>query len=140
MKRFKPNRLFIGLRQAALVVASSLLLAACGLFIDDPATLALQHIKTLVNMPAADFMEQRKRLAMREQGSIDYLRARIDQSATLFFDIEDMRRPDAKQREVTISVSEKRGARGSHELARYRAQVEQNEKGVWKIILFQLVE
>lgn len=91
-------------------------------------------------MPAAEYLEQRKGLALREQGSIDYLRARIEQNATLFFDIEDMRRPDAKQRQVIFSVSEKRGGRGSYELARYRAQVKKNEKNVWKVVSFQLAE
>lgn len=140
MKRFKPNKLYFSLWRTVLVVISFFVLSACGLFADGPATQALQRIETFVTMPAAGYLEQRKRLALREQGSIDYLRARIEQDATLSFEIEDMRRPDAKQREVIVSVSEKRGARGSQELARYRAQVKQNEKGVWMVISFQLVE
>jgi len=140
VKLIKRHKLLVSPWHIILLAASFFTLGACGFFTDNPATQALQHIQTFVGMPAEGYLEQRKKLALREQGSIDYLRARVEQNTTLSFDVENMHRPDAKQREVVISVSEKRGARGSYELVRYRAQVEQNEKGVWKILSFQLVE
>ena len=130
----------VGLRRSSLVVIVALLLSACGFFSDDPAARALQRVKTLVTMPKAAYQEQRKRLALRERGSIDFLRARIEQDTRLSFDVEAMRRPEAKQREVVISVSEKRTVRGSHELARYRAQVKQNQRDVWVVTSLRLVE
>ncbi len=130
----------VGLRRSSLAIVVALLLSACGFFSDDPATRALKRVKTLVTMPKAAYQEQRKRLALRERGSVDFLRARIEQNARLTFDVEAMRRPEAKQREVVISVSEKRAARGSHELARYRAQVKQNQRDVWIVTALRLVE
>ena len=130
----------IGVLRTGLAILAVVTLTACGLFSDDPATQALQHIRVLVTMPEAEYRLKRKDIALREQTSLDYLRARLVQNAKLSFDIEDMHRPDAKQRKVTVSVSERRGARGSHERARFRAHVEQNPDGVWQVVSFQLME
>lgn len=126
--------------RVGLVGLTVLVLTACGVFSDDPATQALQHIRGLVAMPELEYQLKRKDIALREQASIDYMRAMRVQNAKLFFDIEDMRRPGAKQREVTVSVSEKRGTGGSHGRARFRIRVEQNADGIWQVVSFQLVE
>jgi hypothetical protein len=128
------------LLRAGLVGATVLVLTACGVFSDDPATQALQHIRGFVAMPELEYQLARKDIALREQASIDYMRAMRVQNTKLSFDIEDMRRPGAKQREVTVSVSEKRGAGVSHERARFRIRVEQNADGIWQVTSFELAE
>lgn len=65
--------------RAALFGLTVLVLAACGVFSDDPATQALQHIKELVALPEPEYQLKRKDIALREQASIDYMRAMRDQ-------------------------------------------------------------
>ena len=125
---------------AGLAILVAAVIASCSVFRDDPATLVLDHIKALINMPEAEYRLRKKNIALREQTSIGYLRARIIQDATFTFNIEAINRPRAKQREVTVSVSEKRSAGPSHERARYWAFVELNADDEWQVISFQLVE
>lgn len=140
MKVNKAIRTSIGALWASLAVMAMITLTACGVFIDDPTTEALKHIRALVTMPEAEYRLKRKDIALREQTSIDYLRAMRVQNVKLSFDFEDIQRPEAKQRVVTVSVSEKRAAGGSHERARFRAHVEQNLDGDWQVVSFRQVE
>lgn len=140
MKVNNAFRLSIGELRAGLVVGAMITLTACGVFSDDPTTQALVYIRALVTMPESEYLQKRKDIALREQTSIDYLRAMRVQNAKLSFDVEDIHRPEAKQREVTISVSEKRSAGGSHERARFRAYVKQNPDGKWQVVTFLQVE
>ena len=125
---------------AGLIVMAAVTITACSMFRDDPTTLALRHIRTLITMPEAEYQLTKKNIALREQASIDYLRARIVQNAKFIFDIEAMYRPKPKQREVTISVAEKRGAGASHERARFWAHVELSADGKWQVVSIRLVE
>jgi hypothetical protein len=140
MNVYNAITLLVAMVRTGLAGLVLILLSACGFFSDDPATQAVQHVKTLVTMSEADYLLKRKDIAMREQTSIDYLRAMREQNTRLSFGIEDMRRPGARQREVTVTVMEKQTAGGRHERARYRAHVEQDADGVWKIVSLQLVE
>ena len=140
MKVNKVIRTSIGALWASLAVMAMVTLTACSVLIDDPTTEALSHIRALVTMPEAEYRLKRKDIALREQTSIDYLRAMRVQNTKLSFGIEDIHRPKAKQREVTVSVSEKRAAGGSHERVRFRAYVKQNPDGKWRVVSFRQVE
>lgn len=125
---------------AGLVGLTVLALSACDVFRDNPARQALQNIRGLIDLPEQDYQQKRKDIALREQASIDYMRAMRVQNTKLAFEIVDIRRPGAKQREVIVSVSEKRAAGGRHERARFRVRVEQDAEGTWKVVSFNLVE
>lgn len=128
-----------GLR-AGLIVVAVVLVTACSIFRDDPTSLALKHIKALVTMPEVEYQQTKNNIALREQASINYLRARIVQNATFTFEIEAMSRPQARQREITVSISEKRATGPSHERARFWAQVELNGDNNWHVVSIRLVE
>lgn len=115
-------------------------LGACDVFNDGPTTLALNNVKTLISMSQAEYQLRHQQIPLREQTSIDYLRARIIQDAKFSFAIEKIIRTSDGQRIITVSISEKRVAGPGHERARFRTKIKRGTDGNWKIESFQLVE
>lgn len=122
------------------LLAMVVMLSGCELLRDEPTNLALKTIETYANMTDTEFVAQSRPLAIRERGSLTYLRALREQGSKLGYRVDSVARDNPAHRGVVVIVNERNRAGIKQERARYRVELSRNKKKTWQVTSFQLIE